>query len=138
MIEIVRNMRQICKGTHCDSKGRRGKHLDELESLGMGDIWENGTNNDKNVWVRISKRCNIERHSTEVTTREKLINIVRQVKKQQREGVIYRYIQERSNMMENGCLEMKEVRRNSIQGICPICSKGEGWNHILRCEGTRF
>jgi hypothetical protein len=41
-------------------------------------------------------------------------------------------------MVENGSLEMKGIRRNSKQGIFPMCSKGEGWNDILRCEGTRF
>jgi hypothetical protein len=39
--------------------------------LGIGDIWENGRNNDKDVWVRISKRCDIESHSIEVTIRER-------------------------------------------------------------------
>jgi hypothetical protein len=25
--------------------------------MDMGSIWENGRNNDKNVWIRKSKRC---------------------------------------------------------------------------------
>jgi hypothetical protein len=57
-------MRQICWG-------RRGKQLDEVESLGMRDIGENGRNNDKNIWIRVRKRCDIERYSTEFTTRER-------------------------------------------------------------------
>lgn len=26
----------------------------------------------------------------------------------------------------------------TTNGICPIPSKGERWNHILRCEGTKI
>jgi hypothetical protein len=34
-------------------------------------------------------------------------------------------------------LEIKSVRENTEQGMCPICNKEEGWSHILRCEETR-
>jgi hypothetical protein len=26
---------------------------------------------------------------------------------------------------------------NTEHGMCPMCSKEEGWSHILRCEKTR-
>jgi hypothetical protein len=28
----------------------------ELESLGMGDIWKNGEENNRNVWREVSKK----------------------------------------------------------------------------------
>jgi hypothetical protein len=33
---------------------------------------------------------------------------------------------------------MKGVRRNSEQGICPICSKEEQWNLILKYKGIKI
>jgi hypothetical protein len=36
-----------------------------------------------------------------------------------------------------GIWRLKGVRGNIDQGMCPICSKQEGWSRILRCEGTR-
>jgi hypothetical protein len=65
----------------------------ELESLGMGDIWENGRNNDKNVWVRISKRCDVERQNMEVNNeRERSSLTLYNIKKQLRKGDIYRHV----------------------------------------------
>jgi 23S rRNA maturation-related 3'-5' exoribonuclease YhaM len=48
----------------------RIKH--ELERLGMGEIWNNGRNNDKEVRIRIRKMCvDIERQTIEATVRER-------------------------------------------------------------------
>jgi hypothetical protein len=40
-------------------------------------------------------------------------------------------------VVENGYLETKAVRGNIEQGICPMCSKEEGWSHIFRCDETK-
>jgi hypothetical protein len=37
----------------------------EIERLGMGDIWESRRDNDKNIWIRMTKRC------TEIRRQEK-------------------------------------------------------------------
>jgi DNA repair ATPase RecN len=43
----------------------------ELEGLGMGDIWINGEENNRNVWREVSKRCvDIERQNMEASMRE--------------------------------------------------------------------
>jgi hypothetical protein len=36
-----------------------------------------------------------------------------------------------------GIYGLKVVRGNIEQGMCPMCSKGEGWSNILRCKETR-
>jgi hypothetical protein len=36
-----------------------------------------------------------------------------------------------------GIWRLKCARGNTNKGMCRICSKEEGWSHILRCEGTR-
>jgi hypothetical protein len=36
-----------------------------------------------------------------------------------------------------GIWRLKGVRRNTEQGMCPMCNKEEGWSHILRCKETR-
>jgi hypothetical protein len=44
----------------------------ELKSLGMGDIWENGGNDYKKVWIKIRKRfVGMERQDVEDTVRER-------------------------------------------------------------------
>jgi hypothetical protein len=35
-----------------------------------------------------------------------------------------------------GIWKLKGVRRNTEQGIYPLCNKEEGWSHILRCYET--
>jgi hypothetical protein len=37
--------------------------------------------------------------------------------------------------VENGSPETERGKENSEEGICPICSKEEEWNHVLRWEG---
>jgi hypothetical protein len=37
-----------------------------------------------------------------------------------------------------GIWRLKCVRGNTDQGVRPICSKEEGWSHILRYKGTRI
>jgi hypothetical protein len=38
----------------------------ELEGLGMGDIWINGEENNRNVWREVSKRCmDVEKQNME-------------------------------------------------------------------------
>jgi hypothetical protein len=45
----------------------------ELERLGMGDIWINGEQNNRNVWREASKRCvDIEAQNMEASMREKV------------------------------------------------------------------
>jgi hypothetical protein len=36
-----------------------------------------------------------------------------------------------------GIWKLKGVRGNIEQGICPMCSKEEGWSHIFRCDETK-
>jgi hypothetical protein len=36
-----------------------------------------------------------------------------------------------------GIWRLKGAWGNTDQGMCPICSKEEGWTHILRCEETK-
>jgi hypothetical protein len=44
----------------------------ELERLGVGDIWKNGEENNRNVWREVSKRCvDIERQNMEASMIEK-------------------------------------------------------------------
>jgi hypothetical protein len=44
----------------------------ELEGLGMGDIWIMGEENNRNVWREGSKRCiDIERQNMEASMKEK-------------------------------------------------------------------
>jgi hypothetical protein len=44
----------------------------ELERLGMGDIWINGEENNRNVWIEVSKRrMDIERQNMEASVKEK-------------------------------------------------------------------
>jgi hypothetical protein len=44
----------------------------ELEGLGMGDIWKKGEENNRNVWREVSKRCmDIERQNIEASMKEK-------------------------------------------------------------------
>jgi hypothetical protein len=33
-----------------------------------------------------------------------------------------------------GIWRLKDVRENTVQGICPMCNKKEGWSHTLRLE----
>jgi hypothetical protein len=44
----------------------------ELERLGMGDMWEIREENNRNVWREVNKRCvDIERQIMEASMREK-------------------------------------------------------------------
>jgi hypothetical protein len=44
----------------------------ELEGLGMGDIWIKGEENNRKVWRELSKRCmDIERQSMEASMKQK-------------------------------------------------------------------
>jgi hypothetical protein len=36
-----------------------------------------------------------------------------------------------------GIWKLKDVRGNIEQGICPMCSKEEGWSRIFRCDETK-
>jgi hypothetical protein len=40
-------------------------------------------------------------------------------------------------MVKMGMWRLKGVRVNNEQGMCPMCNKEEGWNHILRYVETR-
>jgi hypothetical protein len=49
-------------GKTINSKKMRGTNwmsriTQKLERLGMGDIWKNGRNNKKEVWIRMRGRC---------------------------------------------------------------------------------
>jgi cell fate (sporulation/competence/biofilm development) regulator YmcA (YheA/YmcA/DUF963 family) len=47
----------------------------EINSLGMGDIWRRGGENNNNVWKVVSKRCtDTERQKMEANMREKKIS----------------------------------------------------------------
>jgi hypothetical protein len=49
----------------------------ELEGLGMGDIWINGEDNNRNVWREVSKRCmDTERQNMEASMRKKITSIL--------------------------------------------------------------
>jgi hypothetical protein len=44
----------------------------ELEILGMGDIWKNGEEDNRSVWREVSKRCvDTDRQNIEASKREK-------------------------------------------------------------------
>jgi hypothetical protein len=44
----------------------------EINSLGMGDVWRRGGENNNNVWKVVSKRCtDTERQKMEANMREK-------------------------------------------------------------------
>jgi hypothetical protein len=44
----------------------------ELQKLGMGDIWKNREENNRNVWREVRKRCvDTERQKMEASVREK-------------------------------------------------------------------
>jgi hypothetical protein len=49
----------------------------ELERMGMGDIWINGEENNRNVWREVSKRCvDIEREYGRKYERKKITGIL--------------------------------------------------------------
>jgi hypothetical protein len=48
--------------------------------------------------------------------------------------IMYKGSQDKNRMVEDG---MKGIRRNNEMGICPICSKEEEWNLIMRCDETK-
>jgi hypothetical protein len=44
----------------------------ELEKLGVGDVWQSGGENSNNVWREVSERCvDIEEQNMEASMREK-------------------------------------------------------------------
>jgi hypothetical protein len=46
----------------------------ELEGLGMGDIWIMGEENNRNMWREVSKRCmDVDRQNMEASVKEKKI-----------------------------------------------------------------
>jgi hypothetical protein len=50
------------------------------------------------------------------------------------------YIQEArrgTGWWKMGIWRLKGAGGNTDQGMSFICSKEEGWSHMLRCEGTR-
>jgi hypothetical protein len=51
-----------------------GRIKQELEGMGMRDIWKHASNNNNNIWVRITERYayTIERKNIEVMMREKI------------------------------------------------------------------
>jgi hypothetical protein len=63
----------------------------ELEGLGMGDIWINGEQNNRNVWREISRRCvGIERQNMEASMREKRSLVFYNESKSSWENKLYR------------------------------------------------
>jgi hypothetical protein len=61
--------RSLEKGKNCFYKIKQ-----ELEGLGMGDIWIMGEENNRNMWREVNKRCmDIERQNMEESMKEKKI-----------------------------------------------------------------
>jgi hypothetical protein len=68
---MLTRSRNITKSKQTQSQLKSRNNYD-AGRLGMGDIWESGRNNNKNMWIRISKRCvDIERQNMEVMMRDK-------------------------------------------------------------------
>jgi hypothetical protein len=115
----------------------------ELERLGVGDIWKNGEENNQNVWRKVSKgSVDIERQNLEASMREKRSLVFYNELKSNWERKFYIEVctQEARGGVgwwKIGIWRLEGVKRNTGQGLCPVCNKEEGWSHILRCEETR-
>jgi hypothetical protein len=126
-------------------KGRNwlNKIKQELEGLGMGDIWINGEEYNRNVWREVSIRCmDIERQNMEASMKEKGSLVFYNELKNSLEKKLYIEVCTQEARRGIGWWKMviwrlKGVRGNTEQGMCPMCNKEEGWSHILRCEKTR-
>jgi hypothetical protein len=114
----------------------------ELNSLGMGDVWRRGGENNNNLWKVVNKRCiDTERQKVEANMRENIsLALYNELKSswerekyidictfEGRKGIEWR---------EMGIWRLKGMRGNIDKGVCPVCRKGGG-SHILQCEGTR-
>jgi hypothetical protein len=120
----------------------QNKIKQELENLGMGDIWINGEENNRNIWREESKRCmDTERQNMEASMREKRSLVFYNELKSSWEKNLYVMVCTQEARRGTGWWKMdfwrlKGVRGNTEQGVCPMCNK-EGWSHILRRAETR-
>jgi hypothetical protein len=66
-------LREALKQQTIEKRSNWLKRLEqELNSLGMGDVWRRGGENDNNVWKVVSKRwIDTERQKIEANMREK-------------------------------------------------------------------
>jgi hypothetical protein len=125
------------KGKNCLNKLKQ-----ELEGLGMGNIWINGEENNRNVWREVSKRCmDIERQNMKASMKEKRSLVFYNELKNNWEKKFYIEVCTQESRRgigwwKMGIWKLKGVRRNIEQDICPLYNK-EGWSHILRCDETK-
>jgi hypothetical protein len=54
--EMLTWSRNITKSKQTQSQ-LKSRSTHDVGTLGMADIWETESNNDKNIWIKISKRC---------------------------------------------------------------------------------
>jgi hypothetical protein len=115
----------------------------ELEGLGMGDIWINGEENNRNVWREVSKRCmDTEGQNMKASMKEKRSLVFYNELKNNWEKKLYIEVctQEARRGIrwwKMGIWRLNGVRGNIEQGMCPMCNKEEGWSHTLRYDETK-
>jgi hypothetical protein len=103
----------------------------ELEVLGMGDIWIMGEENNRNVWREVSKRCmDTKRQNMEASMKEKRSLVFYNELKNNLEKKLYIEVCSQEarrgiRWRKMGIWKLKGVRRNMEQGICPMHSKEE-------------
>jgi hypothetical protein len=94
----------------------------------VGDIWLNGEENNRNVWREVSKRCmDIERQNMEASMKEKRSLVFCNELKSSWEKKLYIEVctQEARRGIgwwKMGMWRLKGVRRNTEQGMCPMCN----------------
>jgi hypothetical protein len=106
---------------------------------GMGDIWINGEENNRNVWREVSKMfMDTDRQNMEASMRDKRSLVFYNELKKSWEKELYIEVCTQEARRGIGWWKMdiwrlKGVWGNTEQGMCPVCNKEEGWSHIPRC-----
>jgi hypothetical protein len=101
----------------------------ELERLGMGDVWRNGEENNRNVWIAVSRRCvDIERQNMETSMKDKRSLVFYNELKSSWEKKVYidvctQEARRGIGWWKMGIWRLKDVRGNTEQGMCPMCNK---------------
>jgi hypothetical protein len=102
-----------------------------------------GEENNRNVWREVSKTCmDIERQNMEASMKEKRLLVFYNELKNNWEKKLYIEVGSQESRRGIGCWKMgiwklKGVRGNTEQGMCPMCSKEEGWSHTFRRDETK-
>jgi hypothetical protein len=81
----------------------------DLERLGMEDIWENGRNNYNNIWIRVSERCaGTERQNMDATMEE------RERERERETERLTNTVQQLRSNRENECIQ--NIRSGEARG----------------------